>query len=128
MPHTVRRRTCPASPAVRPQDVANDGAVKHGRSAPSSAASEAGRVRPGSIGGSPQHEADTHTADASAFTPPRHPGPAQPFPLSKNKFDTIVSRHLKSAKHQCVSGLRNCNDAGQKHAASLETRELFSKR
>ena len=27
---------------------------------------------------------------------------------------------------KCVSRLRNCNDAGQKHAASLETRELLS--
>src|ERR1700728_1441277 len=73
MPHTVRRRTCPASPAASPQKVRNDGAVKHGRSAPSSTASEAGRVTPGSIGGSPQHEADMHTADASPPAPPRHP-------------------------------------------------------
>src|SRR5215472_15297438 len=99
MPTTVRRRTWPASPAASPQNVRNDGAVKHGRSAPSSTASEAGRVTPGSIGGSPQHEADMHTADASAFTPPRHPGPAQPS-LSKNRFDTTVSRCPKSAKHQ----------------------------
>src|SRR5580704_19790505 len=55
MPHTVRRRTCPARPAASPQNVANDGAVKHGRSAPSSTASEAGRVTSGSIGGSPVH-------------------------------------------------------------------------
>src|SRR5262245_3405241 len=53
MPTTVRRRTCPARPAASPQNVRNDRAVKHGRSAPSSAANEAGRVGSGSIGGSP---------------------------------------------------------------------------
>src|SRR5215813_6342632 len=52
-PTTVRRRTCPARPAASPQNVRNDRAVKHGRSAPKSAASEAGRVGSGSIGGSP---------------------------------------------------------------------------
>src|SRR3984885_1174523 len=89
MPHTVRRRTCPASPAASPQNVTNDRAVKHGRSAPSSTASEAGRVSPGSIGGSPHHEADVHPADASPLTPPRHPPepPHSSFPKSGSQHE-----------------------------------------
>src|SRR5438105_5550752 len=79
MPTTVRRRTCPASPATRPQNVAKPGAVKHGRSSYSRSSSEAGRFRDGSIGGFPRHKADNSTADASALSPPDHaPKPGKP--------------------------------------------------
>src|SRR5690242_6341823 len=107
MPHTVRRRTCPVSPAASPQNVRNDGAVKHGSSAPSSTVSEAGRVRPGSIGGSPHHEADMHTADASALTPPCHPprlARRTPLPVFEIRRDTIHPSNHESAKDQaCLS-------------------------
>jgi len=58
-----------SQPRSRLQDVANDGAVKPGRSLPSSVASEAGSIASRSIGGSSHHRAYT-----TALGSPRHLG------------------------------------------------------
>src|SRR5262249_30405164 len=80
IPTTVRRRTCPVRPAASPQNVRNDRSVKHGRSAPKSAANEAGRVGSGSIGGSPPKR--RYQAPPMLLHPPRPinapPNPATP--------------------------------------------------
>src|SRR6266540_1661162 len=105
MPTTVRRRTRPASPATRPQKVAKPGAVKHGRNSPSRHSSEAGRFRPGSIGGFPRHEADVSTADASVFSPQDHvPKPRKPW-ACRDKSQTC--RPLATADPPGPSKVRN---------------------
>jgi hypothetical protein len=90
MPTTVRRRTWAASPAASPQNVANDRAVKHGRKAPSSAANEAGRVTPGSIGGSPHHEATS--------APPMLPHPS-------HQINEPGNRHLPNTYSPATGSL-----------------------
>src|SRR2546429_9723842 len=80
MPTTVRRRTCPASPATRPQNVAKPGAVKHGRSSYSRSGSEAGRVRDGSIGGGSPPQGGKNNPPAFAPPPPHHTPKPPPTP------------------------------------------------
>jgi hypothetical protein len=51
----------PDRPATRPQNVVNDGAVKHGRTIISTPSSDTGRFSGGSTGGFPRAEADDIT-------------------------------------------------------------------
>ena len=82
MPTTVRRRTCPARPATRPQNVPYPGAVKHRRSGASTASREA-------VDSALEASADSLTrggyvtADASVFRQSRHVSQALPLPACR---------------------------------------------
>jgi hypothetical protein len=102
-----------AHPAVRPQNVAKPGAVKHGRSWFSRHSSEAGRFSPGSIGGFPRHEADVSTADASVSSPITH----------QSRQTTACRDISPSAADHRPSKVRNSSSPGPSRA---RTRRLPS--